>query len=120
MAGAYHFSALRECLTDFGIGKDATDAFEDVGHSDEAREILAGLIKGELERRVHSPRLTQVLTFQSGDPIPSVKEAANQVKGAVQQQGSSATYISQSSFRLLISQFPHHPHHCRNCCFRRL
>src|SRR5271169_4826939 len=35
-------------------GKDATDAFEDVGHSDEAREILAGLLKGELERRVHS------------------------------------------------------------------
>ena len=34
------------------VGKDATDAFEDVGHSDEAREILAGLIKGELERRV--------------------------------------------------------------------
>jgi cytochrome b involved in lipid metabolism len=90
-------------LTDFGLGKDATDAFEDVGHSDEAREILAGLIKGELDRRVHSPLLTQVLTFQTGDPIPSVKEAANQVKGAVQQQGSSATYASQSSFRLLIS-----------------
>jgi Cytochrome b5-like Heme/Steroid binding domain len=34
------------------VGKDATDAFEDVGHSDEAREILAGLIKGDLERRV--------------------------------------------------------------------
>jgi cytochrome b involved in lipid metabolism len=120
MAGAYQYSDLGDCLTDFGIGKDATDAFEDVGHSDEAREILAGLIKGELERRVHSPLLTQVLTFQTGDPIPSVKEAANQIKGAVQQQGSSATYTSQSSFRLLISQFPHHLHHCRNCCFRRL
>jgi hypothetical protein len=34
------------------LGKDATDAFEDVGHSDEAREILAGLLKGELDRRV--------------------------------------------------------------------
>lgn len=34
-------------------GKDATDAFEDVGHSDEAREILAGLLKGELKRRVY-------------------------------------------------------------------
>jgi len=67
-----------EVLLDMA-GKDATDAFEDVGHSDEAREILAGLIKGELERR-------------TGDPIPSVKEAANQIKGAVQQQGSSATF----------------------------
>jgi len=54
MAGAYQFSALGDCLTYFVIGKDATDAFEDVGHSDEAREILAGLIKGELERRVRS------------------------------------------------------------------
>jgi cytochrome b5 len=34
------------------LGKDATDAFEDVGHSDEAREILAGLFKGNLDRRV--------------------------------------------------------------------
>jgi cytochrome b involved in lipid metabolism len=59
MAGAYQYSDFRDGLTDFGIGKDATDAFEDVGHSDEAREILAGLIKGELERRVHSPLLSQ-------------------------------------------------------------
>ena len=37
------------------IGKDATDAFEDVGHSDEAREILEGLLKGTLTRRVLFP-----------------------------------------------------------------
>jgi hypothetical protein len=30
-------------------GKDATEAFEDVGHSDEARELLLGLLVGELE-----------------------------------------------------------------------
>ena len=30
-------------------GKDATEAFEDVGHSDEARELLPGLLVGELE-----------------------------------------------------------------------
>jgi len=40
-----------EVLLDMA-GKDATDAFEDVGHSDEAREILAGLLIGELNRRV--------------------------------------------------------------------
>lgn len=33
-------------------GQDATDAFEDVGHSDEAREILDGLIIGSLKRQV--------------------------------------------------------------------
>ena len=31
-------------------GQDATEAFEDVGHSDEAREILDGLIVGTLKR----------------------------------------------------------------------
>jgi len=43
------------------LGKDATDAFEDVGHSDEAREILAGLLKGDLTRRV-IPQTASTLT----------------------------------------------------------
>lgn len=38
-------------LLDVG-GQDATEAFEDVGHSDEAREILDGLIVGKLKRVV--------------------------------------------------------------------
>ena len=33
-------------------GTDATEAFEDVGHSDEARAILAGLQVGKLKRQV--------------------------------------------------------------------
>ena len=33
-------------------GQDATEAFEDVGHSDEARDILNGLLVGPLKRRV--------------------------------------------------------------------
>jgi len=40
-------------------GQDATEAFEDVGHSDEAREILEGLKVGELKR-------------VAGDPAPKV------------------------------------------------
>ena len=31
------------------IGKDATEAFEDVGHSDEARDILKGLFIGNFD-----------------------------------------------------------------------
>ncbi|KAG6332922.1 hypothetical protein ID866_6164 [Astraeus odoratus] len=31
-------------------GKDATDAFEDVGHSDEARDLLPGMLIGEFEK----------------------------------------------------------------------
>jgi len=45
-----------EVLLDVG-GQDATEAFEDVGHSDEAREILDGLLVGTLKR-------------QPGDPAP--------------------------------------------------
>ncbi|KAK4506628.1 hypothetical protein PRZ48_000360 [Zasmidium cellare] len=52
-----------EVLLDVG-GQDATEAFEDVGHSDEAREILNGLLIGNLKR-------------QEGDPAP--KSAAQQV-----------------------------------------
>lgn len=35
-------------------GQDATEAFEDVGHSDEAREILNGLKIGKLRRVVRT------------------------------------------------------------------
>ncbi|KAF1923007.1 cytochrome b5 [Didymella exigua CBS 183.55] len=45
-----------EVLLDVG-GQDSTEAFEDVGHSDEAREILDGLLVGTLKR-------------QAGDPTP--------------------------------------------------
>lgn len=33
-------------------GKDATEAFEDIGHSDEAREILEKYLVGELDENV--------------------------------------------------------------------
>ncbi|KAH7069891.1 cytochrome b5-like heme/steroid binding domain-containing protein [Paraphoma chrysanthemicola] len=46
-----------EVLLDVG-GQDSTEAFEDVGHSDEAREILDGLLVGKLKRQ------------QDGDPKP--------------------------------------------------
>ncbi|PWY70986.1 cytochrome b5 [Aspergillus heteromorphus CBS 117.55] len=38
-----------EVLLDVG-GQDGTEAFEDVGHSDEAREILDGLLVGNVKR----------------------------------------------------------------------
>ncbi|KAH7381277.1 cytochrome b5-like heme/steroid binding domain-containing protein [Phaeosphaeria sp. MPI-PUGE-AT-0046c] len=47
-----------EVLLDVG-GQDSTEAFEDVGHSDEAREILDGLLVGNLKRQI-----------QDGDPKP--------------------------------------------------
>ena len=49
-------------------GQDATEAFEDVGHSDEAREILNGLKIGKLRRVVCSafPRPKQFHTKRQG------------------------------------------------------
>lgn len=36
----------------FLVGKDATESFEDIGHSDEAREILEKYLIGELDEAV--------------------------------------------------------------------
>jgi cytochrome b5 len=36
-------------------GQDVTESFEDVGHSDEAREILKGLAVGNLKRVPEAP-----------------------------------------------------------------
>jgi len=35
-------------------GKDATDAFEDVGHSDEAREIMSKFLVGTADVRFYT------------------------------------------------------------------
>jgi len=48
-----------EVLLDVG-GQDSTEAFEDVGHSDEAREILDGLLVGNLKRQVRHPSHTHI------------------------------------------------------------
>ncbi|KAF2453787.1 cytochrome b5 [Lineolata rhizophorae] len=59
-------------------GQDATEAFEDVGHSDEAREILEKLQAGVLKR-------------QPGDPAPKAGDpsAAGAKPGP---QGSAAGF----------------------------
>lgn len=55
-------SGGEEVLLDVG-GQDATEAFEDVGHSDEAREILEGLLVGKLERKVRTMRCVHAVAF---------------------------------------------------------
>lgn len=44
-------SGGEEVLLDVA-GQDATEAFEDVGHSDEARESLKPMLVGSLQRKV--------------------------------------------------------------------
>jgi len=63
-----------EVLMDVG-GQDATEAFEDVGHSDEAREVLDGLLVGKLKR-------------QSGDPAPKVPQPSSLTAPAIGSSGA--------------------------------
>ena len=54
-------SGGEEVLLDVA-GQDATEAFEDVGHSDEAREILEGLRVGKLKRVAGDPEPKKAAT----------------------------------------------------------
>ncbi|KAI9850432.1 MAG: hypothetical protein M1824_003301 [Vezdaea acicularis] len=56
-----------EVLLDVG-GQDATEAFEDVGHSDEAREILDGMKIGALKRLPGDPT-PKTTSTSSGDGL---------------------------------------------------
>ncbi|KAJ3052529.1 Cytochrome b5 type B (outer mitochondrial membrane) [Rhizophlyctis rosea] len=53
-------------------GMDATEAFEEIGHSDDSRELLKGMYKGDLK------------------PSELGKKAAQQVKQAVQNTAQAA------------------------------
>jgi len=66
-------------------GQDATEAFEDVGHSDEAREILAGLLIGDLKR-------------QEGDPVPKVPNS----KTSSSSSSDSATSFGLGLYAIVI------------------
>jgi len=59
-----------EVLLDLG-GQDATEAFEDVGHSDEARETLEKLKIGTLKRNPGDPAPNSVATKT---PTPSTAQ----------------------------------------------
>ncbi|MCJ1312535.1 hypothetical protein MMC25_006209 [Agyrium rufum] len=70
------YSGGEEVLLDVG-GQDATEAFEDVGHSDEAREILENLLVGPLQR-------------QPGDPAPKTAPPAGATSNAANATGSAS------------------------------
>lgn len=51
-------------------GKDATEAFEDVGHSDEARAMLADMLVGDFEGSVgvNTSSIRFLLLFANSTP----------------------------------------------------
>jgi len=64
-------------------GKDATEAFEDVGHSDEARAILKGLFIGEFEK-------DGALKVK---PVYDSHSSGSQAVNTAVQQGSNMMYF---------------------------
>ena len=65
-----------EVMLDVG-GQDSTEAFEDVGHSDEAREILEGLLVGTVKRGVSLSKSNSSLRNPSGNSmLTTVREPA--------------------------------------------
>ncbi|PGH27703.1 hypothetical protein AJ80_00490 [Polytolypa hystricis UAMH7299] len=68
-------------------GQDSTEAFEDVGHSDEAREILEPMLVGTLKR---SP----------GDPVPKVADPS--VAVANSPQGSTGVGFGLYAILVLL------------------
>ncbi|KAG6378581.1 hypothetical protein JVT61DRAFT_12846 [Boletus reticuloceps] len=60
-------------------GKNATEAFEDVGHSDEARGLLPDLLVGELE--------------QSSAPSKAKKASSNPAVHSAVEKGSNMMYF---------------------------
>ncbi|KAK3051718.1 hypothetical protein LTR09_007018 [Extremus antarcticus] len=74
-----------EVMLDVG-GQDATEAFEDVGHSDEAREILNGMLIGNLKR-------------QEGDPKPKTSTTTSSSSSAAT---SSAGGLGVGVYALIL------------------
>ncbi|KAH8113322.1 cytochrome b5 [Phellopilus nigrolimitatus] len=50
-------------------GKDATEAFEDVGHSDEARELLVDMLVGDFEQGSDLPTKSATTTPSTAAPV---------------------------------------------------
>ncbi|KAK9369242.1 cytochrome b5 [Lipomyces kononenkoae] len=75
-----------EVLLDVG-GMDATDAFEDVGHSDEARKILAELCVGQLDP-------SEVVTSTKSTSTPDKKATPS---------SSGSGFVSYIAFAIVIA-----------------
>jgi cytochrome b involved in lipid metabolism len=60
-------------------GKDATEAFEDVGHSDEARALLPGFLVGEFEK---GPNEVKAKAYQSTATAAAMENAVEQTSNA--------------------------------------
>jgi hypothetical protein len=92
-------------------GKDATEAFEDVGHSEEARELLPGMIVGEFETGPNVNPITSQPSLEMYSPPQEViakaylsqSAAAASMDNAVEQTSKS---VPTTSLRIPYSSHP--------------
>ncbi|KAI9712818.1 MAG: hypothetical protein M1820_001440 [Bogoriella megaspora] len=82
-----------EVLLDVG-GQDATEAFEDVGHSDEAREILNGLLVGSLKRQPGDPTPKSSTPSTSTSTKPSSDAGMSVAVYALLALGAALAYVA--------------------------
>ncbi|KAG8962006.1 hypothetical protein FRC00_010674 [Tulasnella sp. 408] len=75
-------------------GKDATEAFEDVGHSDEARDVLKGMYIGDFDQADIMPNISIPLVLKVVKPNPRPDNGFN----PTQSTGSPITYLIPLSF----------------------
>ncbi|KAH7141469.1 cytochrome b5-like heme/steroid binding domain-containing protein [Dactylonectria estremocensis] len=73
-------------------GADATEAFEDVGHSDEAREILEKLQIGDLKRQPSDPKPTDPHSTPASAEVSGGRGAAFYVLLAIGGLVASGAY----------------------------
>ncbi|KDQ29655.1 hypothetical protein PLEOSDRAFT_1064455 [Pleurotus ostreatus PC15] len=58
-------------------GQDATEAFEDVGHSDEARALLPGMLVGEFEKGSEAQLKSGAAAAQAQRMSSAVEQGSN-------------------------------------------
>lgn len=80
-------------------GKDATEAFEDVGHSDEARDILKTLLVGVLDSKdaVGTYFVTHSVSSFLVQKVTSDKPKANG-PGAAPAAQAASKYVYSAAF----------------------
>jgi hypothetical protein len=99
-----NLSGGEEVLLDVG-GQDSTEAFEDVGHSDEAREILDGLLVGTVKRLV----CTYYPSTHKLNSIPASCTINQPTLGPNQARAISHAPIPQPQISKLTSNQPGDP-----------
>lgn len=85
-------------------GQDATEAFEDVGHSDEARALLPGMLVGEFEKG-SVRRLRLILSFNLSHLFPLL-QSLKLKSGAAAAQESRVSGAVESGSKYAFSVPP--------------